>query len=98
MGMFVSTVAALSTFYPEAKLIHDETSRRNQIFRLIAKAPTLAAFAYRHSVGMPYAYPDHDLSYAGNFLNMMVKATDVKYTPNNTLEHALHGPVLVHAA
>ena len=67
MGMFVSTVAALSTFYPEAKHIHDETSRRNQIFRLIAKAPTLAAFAYRHSVGMPYAYPDNDLSYAGNF-------------------------------
>src|SRR5438093_4080029 len=71
MGMFVSTVAALSTFYPEAKHISDEVSRRNQIFRLIAKAPTLAAFAYRHSVGMPYAYPDNDLSYAGNFLNMI---------------------------
>ena len=68
MGMFVSTVAALSTFYPEAKLINNETSRWNQIFRLIAKAPTLAAFAYRHSVGMPYAYPDNDLSYTGNFL------------------------------
>jgi len=85
MGMFVSTVAALSTFYPEAKQIQDETSRRNQIFRLIAKTPTLAAFAYRHSVGMPYAYPDNDLSYAGNFLNMMFKATEVKYTPNKTL-------------
>src|SRR5256714_278067 len=73
MGVFVSTVAALSTFYPEAKHIQDETSRRNQIFRLIAKAPTLAAFAHRHSVGMPYTYPDNDLSYAGNFLNKIIK-------------------------
>src|SRR5205807_8226462 len=89
MGMFVSTVAALSTFYPEAKQIQDETSRRNQIFRLIAKAPTLAAFAHRHSVGMPYTYPDNAFSYAGNFLNMMFKATEVKYTPNRTLDHAL---------
>jgi citrate synthase len=97
MGMFVSTVAALSTFYPEAKQIHDETSRRNQIFRLIAKAPTLAAFAYRHSVGMPYAYPDNDLSYSGNFLNMMFRATEVKYTPNKTLEHALDVLFILHA-
>ena len=97
MGMFVSTVAALSTFYPEAKHIGDEVSRRNQIFRLIAKAPTLAAFAYRHSVGMPYAYPDNDLSYAGNFLNMMFKATEVKYVPNKTLEHALDVLFILHA-
>src|SRR5438128_4138962 len=97
MGMFVSTVAALSTFYPEAKQITNETSRWNQIFRLIAKAPTLAAFAYRHSVGMPYAYPDNDLSYAGNFLNMMFKATEVKYTPNKTLEHALDVLLILHA-
>ena len=97
MGMFVSTVAALSTFYPEAKHISDEVSRRNQIFRLIAKAPTLAAFAYRHSVGMPYAYPDNDLSYAGNFLNMMFKATEVKYVPNKTLEHALDVLFILHA-
>src|SRR3989442_1452379 len=97
MGMFVSTVAALSTFYPEAKLINNETSRWNQIFRLIAKAPTLAAFAYRHSVGMPYAYPDNDLSYTGNFLNMMFKATEVKYTPNKTLEHALDVLFILHA-
>jgi citrate synthase len=97
MGMFVSTVAALSTFYPEAKQIHDETSRRNQIFRLIAKAPTLAAFAHRHSVGMPYAYPDNDLSYAGNFLNMMFRATEVKYRPNKTLEHALDVLFILHA-
>ncbi len=97
MGMFVSTVAALSTFYPEAKQIQDETSRRNQIFRLIAKTPTLAAFAYRHSVGMPYAYPDNDLSYAGNFLNMMFKATEVKYKPNKTLERALDVLFILHA-
>jgi len=97
MGMFVSTVAALSTFYPEAKHIQDEVSRRNQIFRLIAKAPTLAAFAHRHSVGMPYTYPDNDLSYAGNFLNMMFKATEVKYTPNRTLEHALDVLFILHA-
>ena len=93
----MSTVAALSTFYPEAKHISDEVSRRNQIFRLIAKAPTLAAFAYRHSVGMPYAYPDNDLSYAGNFLNMMFKATEVKYVPNKTLEHALDVLFILHA-
>ncbi|HYK83288.1 MAG TPA: citrate synthase [Gemmatimonadales bacterium] len=97
MGMFVSTVAALSTFYPDAKHITDETSRQTQIFRLIAKAPTLAAFAYRHSVGMPYAYPDNDLSYTGNFLNMMFKATEVKYAPNKTLEHALDVLFILHA-
>ncbi|HEU5260942.1 MAG TPA: citrate synthase [Gemmatimonadales bacterium] len=97
MGMFVSTVAALSTFYPEAKQIADEKSRQDQIFRLIAKAPTLAAFAYRHSVGMPYAYPDNDLSYTGNFLNMMFRATEVKYTPNKTLERALDVLLILHA-
>jgi citrate synthase len=97
MGVFVSTVAALSTFYPEAKHITDETSRRNQIFRLIAKTPTLAAFAHRHTVGMPYAYPDNDLSYTGNFLNMMFKATEVKYVPNPTLERALDVLFILHA-
>ena len=97
MGMFVSTVAALSTFYPAAKHIGDETSRRDQIFRLIAKTPTLAAFAHRHSVGMPYAYPDNDLSYTGNFLNMMFKATEVKYQPNTTLERALDVLFILHA-
>jgi citrate synthase len=97
MGVFVSTVAALSTFYPEAKHIHDERSRRMQIIRLIAKTPTLAAFAHRHSVGMPYAYPDNDLSYAGNFLNMMFKATEAKYTPNPTLQRALDVLLILHA-
>ncbi|HET7790977.1 MAG TPA: citrate synthase [Gemmatimonadales bacterium] len=97
MGVFVSTVAALSTFYPDAKKIEDERSRTNQIFRLIAKTPTLAAFAYRHSVGMPYAYPDNDLSYTGNFLNMMFKATEVKYVPHPVLERALDVLFILHA-
>jgi len=97
MGVFVSTVAALSTIYPEAKHIEDERSRRDQIFRLIAKAPTLAAFAHRHTVGMPYAYPDNDLSYTGNFLNMMFKATEVKYTPHPVLEKALDILLILHA-
>jgi len=95
--VFVSTVAALSTFYPEAKHIEDERSRRDQIFRLIAKTPTLAAFAHRHTVGMPYAYPDNDLSYTGNFLNMMFKATEVKYTPHPVLEKALDVLFILHA-
>ncbi len=97
MGMFVSAVAALSTFYPEAKRIFEEKSRGNQIVRLIAKAPTLAAFAHRHSVGMPYAYPDNDLSYTGNFLNMMFKTTEVKYSPHPVLERALDVLFILHA-
>src|SRR4029077_16866202 len=79
MGILVGTVGALSTSYPYAKDILNPESRRNQILRLIAKMPTLAAFAARHAIGMPYAYPDNDLSYAGNFLNMMWKATELKY-------------------
>ncbi|PYO89129.1 MAG: citrate (Si)-synthase [Gemmatimonadetes bacterium] len=97
MGMFVSAVAALSTFYPEAKRIFEEKSRNNQTVRLIAKAPTLAAFAHRHSVGMPYAYPDNDLSYTGNFLNMMFKTTEVKYLPHPVLERALDVLFILHA-
>ena len=97
MGMFVSAVAALSTFYPEAKRIFEEQGRSNQIVRLIAKTPTLAAFAHRHSVGMPYAYPDNDLSYTGNFLNMMFKTTEVKYAPHPVLERALDVLFILHA-
>jgi len=97
MGMFVSAVAALSTFYPGAKRIFEEQGRNNQIVRLIAKTPTLAAFAHRHSVGMPYAYPDNDLSYTGNFLNMMFKTTEVKYTPHPVLERALDVLFILHA-
>jgi len=97
MGVFVSTLAALSTFYPGAKDIQDPRSREIQIFRLIAKTPTLAAFAYRHRFGMPYAYPDNDLTYTGNFLNMMFKATEVKYIPHPTLERALDLLFILHA-
>lgn len=97
MGMLVSSVAALSTFYTDAKNIFDGESRQKQTFRLIAKMPTLAAFAYRHSRGMPYAYPDNDLSYTGNFLNMLFKMTELKYQPNPTLEHALDILFILHA-
>jgi citrate synthase len=97
MGMLVSAIAALSTFYPDAKNIFDASSRKNQIYRLIAKIPTLAAFAYRHSIGMPYVYPDNDLSYTGNFLNMMFKMTEVKYKPNEVLERALSVLFILHA-
>jgi citrate synthase len=96
MGMLVSTVAALSTFYPDAKNIHDVQNRRTQIFRLIAKMPTLAAFAYRHSVGTPYAYPDNELSYCGNFLQMMFKLAG-KYKVNPVLEQALEVLFILHA-
>ncbi len=97
MGILVSTVAALSTFYPEAKQIHDAECRRRQIVRLIAKIPTLAAFAYRHAIGWYYAYPDNELSYAGNFLNMMWKATELAYHPDPALEHALDVLFILHA-
>jgi citrate synthase len=97
MGMLISTVAALSTFYPDAKDIFNLDSRRKQTYRLIGKMPTLAAFAYRHSLGMPYVYPDNDLSYCGNFLNMLFRTTELKYRPNPTLERALDILFILHA-
>ncbi len=97
MGILVGTVAGLSTFYPDAKEIDDPVARQLQIYRLVAKMPTIAAFAYRHSVGMPYVYPDNDLSYTGNFLNMMFKMTEVKYTPNPIIEHVLDVLFVLHA-
>jgi citrate synthase len=97
MGMMVSTVAALSTFYPEARDAADPTTRRLQIIRLVAKMPTLAAFAFRHALGLPYAYPDNDLSYTGNFLNMLFKTTEVKYRPNPTIERAVEVLFILHA-
>jgi len=90
-------VAALSTFYPEAQQVHDEEIRHQQVVRLIAKMPTIAAFAYRHAMGLYYAYPDNDLSYTGNFLNMMWRATEPKYRPNPVLEHALDVLLVLHA-
>lgn len=97
MGAFISTVAALSTFYAEAKKIHNPDIVNHQIRRLIAKTPTIAAFAYRHMVGLPYTYPDNSLSYAGNFLNMMFRTTELKYEPNPTLEKALDVLFILHA-
>ena len=97
MGILVSTVAALSTFYVDAKNIFDPESRKKQTHRLIAKMPTLAAFAYRHSRGMPYAYPDNALSYTENFLNMLFKMSEVKYQPNPTLARALDVLFILHA-
>jgi citrate synthase len=96
MGVFVSTVAALSTFYPNAKDLGDADSRMRQIRRLIAKAPTIAAFAYRHRMGLPYVYPDNDLSYAGNFLNMMYRTSEPKYEPDPILEKALDVLFVLH--
>ena len=97
MGMFLSTVGALSTFYPDAKNIFSEKVRRRQIERLIAKVPTIAAYSYRHSIGMPYVLPDNDLSFPGNFLNMLFKMTELKYKPNPVLEKALDVLFILHA-
>src|SRR6266513_1458868 len=97
MGILVSTVGALSTFYPEAKKIFDANSRKAQTYRLISKMPTLAAFAYRHSLGLPYSYPDNDLSYSGNFLKMLFKMTELKYQPHPVLERALDVLFILHA-
>lgn len=97
MGMFESTTAALSTFYPDAKEIFDPGCRQKQIYRLIAKVPTIAAFAYRHRIGMQYSYPDNDLGYAANFLNMMFKTTELKYEPDPVLERALNVLFILHA-
>ena len=97
MGMLVSTVGALSTYYPEAKIVNDPEIRQRQVYRLLAKMPTLAAFSFRHSIGMPYAYPDNDLSYIGNFLNMMFKATELKYVPHPVMEKALDVLFILHA-
>jgi len=97
MGMLISAVAALSTAYPEAKNVIDPEMRRLQIVRLIAKMPTLAAYAYRHSLGYPYIYPDNDLGYAENFLNMMWKMVEPKYTANPVLARALDILFILHA-
>ncbi len=97
MGMLLASVGALSTFYPEASAIKDEEIRYMQIIRLIAKMPTLAAFSYRHNRGMPYVYPDNDLSYPGNFLSMIYKMTELRYEPDPRLEHALDVLFILHA-
>jgi citrate synthase len=97
MGRLIASMAALGTFYPESKEIFDADVRQKQIERIIAKIITVAAFNYRNTIGMPYAYPDNDLSYTGNFLNMMYKMTETKYTPNPVLERALDVLFILHA-
>src|SRR5467141_16996 len=97
MGMMISTIAALSTFYHDAKDIFSAESRKKQTYRLVGKIPTIAAFSYRHTLGMPFVYPDNELSYPGNFLNMLFRTTEPKYRPNPTLEHALDVLFILHA-
>jgi citrate synthase len=97
MGIFLSTVGALSTFYPDAKLIFEEPSRLRQIHRLIAKVPTIAAYAFRRGVGWPYVYPDNDLSFTANFLCMLFRMTEVRYHANPVLTRALDVLFILHA-
>jgi citrate synthase len=97
MGMLITTIAGLSTFYPDSKHIFDAEARKMQTLRLIGKMPTLAAFAYRHTLGMPYVYPESDLSYTGNFLNMLFRTSETRYRPNSTLERALDVLFILHA-
>ena len=97
MGMLLSGVGALSTFYPEAKHIDDPEERYMAAIRMIAKVPTLAAFAYRHSLGLPYVYPDNELDYAGNFLSMLFKKTEIRYEADPRLTKALDILFILHA-
>ena len=97
MGILLSTIGALSPFYPDAKKIFDAETRQKQIVRLIAKTPTIAAFAYRHATGLPYVYPDNELAYAGNFLSMLWKTTELKYEPDPILARALDVLFVLHA-
>ncbi|MCC6128697.1 MAG: citrate synthase [Acidobacteria bacterium] len=97
MGMLLSTVGVLSTFYPDAKRIFDGEARYHHVIRLLAKMPTIAAFAYRHSIGFPYVYPDNELSYTGNFLSMMKKISEPKYKVDPILERALDVLFILHA-
>lgn len=96
MGVLISTVAALSTFYPNAKFVEDPAQRRRHAVQLIGQVPTLAAFAHRRRQGMPFAYPDTDLTYIGNFLNMMFRATELRYEPDPNIERALDVLFLLH--
>ncbi len=97
MGMLVSSIAALSTFYHDAKDVFNAESRKKQTYRLVGKMPTIAAFSYRHTLGMPFVYPDNELSYPGNFLNMLFRTSETRYRPNPTLEHALDILFILHA-
>ncbi|MCW5981174.1 MAG: citrate synthase [Bryobacteraceae bacterium] len=97
MSMFVSAMAALSTFYPDSRKVRDARQRRLDIYRLIAKAPTIAAWSYRHSLGLPYVYPDNDLRYTANFMNMLWRKVEPKYVANPVLARALGILFILHA-
>src|SRR5271166_3208757 len=97
MAMFVSTIAALSSVYPDAKNIHDPANRMHQISRLIGKVPSIAAMSYRHNVGFPYVYPDNDLSYTENFMNMLWKMVEPKYVAHPAISRALDVLFILHA-
>jgi citrate synthase len=97
MGMFLATIGALSTFYPEAKHVHDKNIRMLNVVRLLAKVPTIAAWSFRHSQGFPFVYPDNQLSFAGNFLAMMKRMSEPRYRPNPILERALDVLFILHA-
>ena len=97
MGIFLSTVGALSTYYPESKLVYDDDARYTQVARLIAKVPSIAGYAFRHSIGQPYVYPDPDLSFIGNFLSMLFRRVEPRYTPEPVLERALDVLFILHA-
>ena len=97
MSVLISTIGALSSFYPEAKNVGDEQERKQQIIRLLAKMPTIAAWSFRHRRGLPYIYPDNELSYAGNFLQMINRFSEKKFEPNPTLERALDVLFILHA-
>ncbi len=97
MCVLISTIAALSSFYPEARKIFDKQIRAKQTVRMIAKMPTIAAWSYRKSRGLPYVYPDNELSYAGNFLSMIKRMSEPKFTPHPVFEHALDVLFILHA-
>ncbi len=97
MGIFLSTVGALSTFYPDAKEVFNDEARHTQVARLIAKMPSVAGYAYRHSIGQPYVYPDPDLSFIGNFLSMLFRKLERRYKPDPVLERALDVLFILHA-
>jgi citrate synthase len=97
MGIFLSTVGALSTFFPDAKNVLDQDSRRAQIARLIAKVPSIAAYAHRHSIGLPYVYPDPSLSFIANFMSMLYRHVEPHYEPHPVLERALDVLFILHA-
>ena len=97
MGIFLSTVGALSTFFPDAKQVLDVQSRHTQIVRLVAKVPSIAAYAHRHSIGRPYVYPDPHLSFIGNFMSMLYRGVEPRYEPHPVLERALDILFILHA-